>query len=474
MAESLEAAAARRRRKPWRWLVPLVVIVVALAVGGDYLAVRLTSGDTPPTTGLSSLWSDDRAGMDCQGPTGTPWTANGLAIMCSGAGLAAVRLGTGSVAWTWKPPPVPQSVPAVLQLSSGTGGSGVDNGIGVVEYTYGESVSYVIGLRLSDGHPVWQLPTSVQAAAGTSLWVGGGRLIATTSGPDDSSGSVAAYALSTGAPDWSDAWTATTPAGCTPQSSVVLGSSVYTIAKCPDSTGSDGDQLYQLSLQTGAMTAQAPLQDTSCQLSGGYPTLWAVPGYALSACNGDSTVLDMVVIPAGGVQQHSMQWTVKYRDSSSISTLILPPDVAASGDDLYVSEQIAEPNYQYVQQIAAIDLATDTVRWEQTVSMPDEASGSSSTPVDLLGADPRGVFDLMENVNGDENSLRVTLATLAASNGSLSYGPGTVIGMSHGVQPTFALTGHTLLAMPLCATGSCLGNAGTGTLTAYNTGSWPS
>ncbi|HEY3868691.1 MAG TPA: PQQ-binding-like beta-propeller repeat protein [Actinocrinis sp.] len=474
MAVPDETAADRARRRPWRWLIPLVVVVAALAVGGDYLAVRLSSGDGPPTGGLSSLWTDGHAGQGCGdlAAENTPWIAGGLAVACSGSGLAAVHLGTGSVAWTWKPPPVPSGIPAVLQLSTGASGGGVDDGVGVVEYTYGQGTKYVVGLRLSDGHVLWQLPMALQSSDTSALWVGGGRLALTVGPSDSSSGDIDVFDLATGAPAWSVAAASLAPSGCTAENATILGPSVYAVVFCNESTGPTGDQLYRLSLQTGAVSEEAPLQDTSCQLADGGPTIWAVPGYVLTACDSNGGP-DMLIIPAGGVRQRSMQYTVKYADDS-VQTTIGPPDIVASGDSLYVDEDVNLPHDQEITQIAAIDLATATVRWEQTVSMPDESSDSSSYPVNLLGADADGVFDLMENINGGENTARVTLAMLAASNGALSYGPGTVIDIGHGSQPTFMLAGHTLLAMPQCSEAICTGAAAFGPLTAYGTGSWPS
>lgn len=60
-------------------------------------------------------------------------TAGGLAVTCSGAAnVVAYRPGTGSIAWTWHGPKAP-GIPDITSLSVGT-----DDGIGVVEYTYGE------------------------------------------------------------------------------------------------------------------------------------------------------------------------------------------------------------------------------------------------------------------------------------------------------------------------------------------------
>jgi hypothetical protein len=69
----------------------------------------------------------------------------------------------------------------------------------------------------------------------------------------------------------------------------------------------------------------------------------------------------------------------------------------------------------------------------------------------------------------------MTLALLSASDGSISYGPGTSYPDGIDNQPSFTLAGSTLLSFPECPAADCSAGAGkfTGKVTAYSTGSWP-
>lgn len=482
-------AAGQRRRWPGRRVAAIVAAVVVVVAGGTYLGVRLGSGSGLPTSGLATMWARQSQVGDDSGclPGGRPWIADGLAVTCAGNGaLAAYRFGTGRVAWTWHVPSAPRSLPGQAYPSVGPMSVSTDDGIGVFEYTYGQGIAGIVGLDIATGRQLWQMTPRGAAAAASDLniWEGDGRFDLLP----DSGGVLQVYDLATGAPEWSSASSNIAPAGCDVQDTTITGPWIYAVTYCSDRA----DQLYQMSLPTGSVIAKAPLQDAPCKAqSDSYPTLWAIGGYVLSGCTSvpDSRP-DVVIIPAGGVQQRALPWTwignkgyASNNDflndlSDEVSDAQSAPDIAIGGGTLYVGQSLLLSNNQDLYQVAAIDLATARLRWYKTISIPGEAPNSVTYPVNVIGAGSSGVLDVIENVSSnsqfDTGTTGMTLALLSATDGNITYGPGTSYQAGLSNQPSFTLAGGVLLSFPACPLANgCSGARATGTVTAYGIGSWP-
>jgi hypothetical protein len=454
----------------------IVAAVAVVAAGGTYLGVRLSSGTGPPTSGLAAVWTAKSQAGNCpSGEDGLPWVTGGLAVACAGNGvLGAYRIGTGQVAWTWHTPKPPsdigQAFPAIILMSANS-----DDGIGVFEYTYGQGIAGIVGLDLATGRQLWQLKPQGSAAA--NIWEGGGRFdILPNSGS-----ALQVYSLATGAPQWSSASSGIPSAGCAIADTAITGPWIYAVTHC----SGGADQLYQMSLQTGSVIARAALQDAACKQtsSSDDPTLWAEAGYVLSGCtdatNTNPEMPDIVVIPVGGVQQRALPWTWTGNSDfiENLSEALSPPAIAIGGSTLYIGQSLISNNVEgpvkTYDQIAAIDLNTARLRWYKTITIPGEDPNSVTYPVNVIGADPGGVLDVIENVSSNSNdstgTTGMTLALLSAANGSISYGPGATYPAGLGNQPSFTLAGRTLLSFPRCP-GGC---SGTFPVTAYSIGSWP-
>jgi hypothetical protein len=449
----------------------ILAVVIALAGVGGGLGLWLGSGSGPPTSGLPVLWRHDRPVSDClKSYDAVPWTADRLEVMCSGAAsLVAFRPGPGTVAWKWTMPKS-AGVPDIDSLSTST-----DDGIGVIQYTYGiNGLAYLAGIDIRDGRELWSLPEA--PAVGGAIWVGGGRFIVLNPVGRHSLTGLAVYDIATGQPDWS---TATRPvpssAGCTIRDAAIVAPWIYAVAAC----GADrADRLYQMSLRDGAVLARAALKDRTCQAARDSPTVWAVPGYVLSGCDAaPSTGPDVEVIPAGGTRQIPLSWAGHPRYLDYLSDDLYPPDMAVSGSSLYLGLSLLTPKNQDVNLIAAIDLPAARVRWFKRVSIPGEAPGSVTYPVNLVGASPGGVLDVIENISSNATELTglssVTLSVLSASDGAMTYGPGATYPGGINDQPVYWLDGRVLLSAHGCALAACPGNSVTDTITAYDTGSWP-
>lgn len=495
--EAAESAADQRRRWRPRRLVAIAAAVAVVAAGGTYLGVRLSSGTGPPTSGLATMWTRQAEVGSCPiASFGIPWVTGGLAVACAGNGeIAAYRLGTGDVAWTWRAPAKPaqpasgQLYPSIGRLSANT-----DNGIGVFDYTYGQGNAGIVGVDIATGRQLWQLPPGVATTDSNQFWEGDGRFEMVTSNVSGSAGAIAVQvrSLATGALDWSSASRDIPPAGCVLQDAVISGPWVYAVTHCSGSA----DQLYQMSLQNGSLIARAALLDTSCKASSDYPTLWAAAGYVLSGCSDAPTLTpDVVIIPAGGVQQRALPWAYTGTNDYilNLSTALSPPGMAISGGTLYIGLNLLLRNNDEVDQIAAIDLTTARLRWYKTIYFGEPSTSNVHSliqgenpnnalfPVSVIGATAKGVINLIESVGGppgsgdDKGTTGMTLALLSASDGSMSYGPGTSYPDGIDNQPLFTLAGSTLLSFPVCPAADCSAGAGkfTGPVTAYSTGSWP-
>jgi hypothetical protein len=449
----------------------ILAAVIALAAVGSGLGLWLGSGSGPPTSGLPVLWRHERPVSDClKSYDKVPWAADGLAVMCSGAAsLVAYRPGTGRVAWTWTMPKAP-GVPDIDSLSTST-----DDGIGVIQYTYGiKGAAYLAGIDVSDGRELWSLPEA--PTTGGAIWVGDGRFIVLNPVGRHSLTGLAVYDLATGRLDWSTATRPVpSPAGCTIRDAAIAVRWIYAVTACSaDRPG----RLYQLSLQDGAVLAHAALHDRACNAARDNPTVWAVPGYVLSGCDAaTSTGPDIEVIPVGRTRQIPLSWTGHPRYIDDLSDDLFPPDMAVSGNSLYLSLSLLTPKNQSVNLIAAIDLPTARMRWFKNVSIPGEAPGSVTYPVNLVGASHRGVLNVIENISSTATELTgsssMTLSLLSASDGTMTYGPGSTYGGGINDQPVYSLDGHVLLSVHGCALAACPGNSVTDTITAYDTGSWP-
>jgi PQQ-like domain len=437
------------------------------------------------------MWTRQAQVGSC--PTGA-WVTKELAVACAGNGvIAAYQLGTGRVAWTWHAPQAPGSglttgkvYPAIDQMSANT-----DNGIGVFDYTYGQGNAGIVGIDIATGRQLWELPPSVAAALGSQFWESGGRFSSVMADRSGAGAALQVRSLATGALDWSSASRNIPSAGCDLRDNAITGSSVYAVTHC---TGG-ADQLYQMSLQTGSVIAQAALHDGSCKASSDTPTLWATTGYVLSGCSGTPALTpDVVIIPAGGVQQRALPWAFTGANDYilNLSEALSAPGIAISGSTLYIGQSLLLRNNNEVDQIAAINLTTARLRWYKTIYWGEQSTNRHSEiqgvdpnnalfPVNVIGASPKGVIDLIESVGGspgsgdDSGSTGMTLALLSASNGSISYGPGTTYPAGIDNQPSFTLAGGVLLSFPACPAGDCSAGAPkvTGTVTAYSTASWP-
>jgi hypothetical protein len=485
--------------------ITVIALVVALvAAGGSYLGVSLTAGSGIPTSGLTTLWSGKHLASGCVSTSdNVPWTTGDLAVTCSGKGIAAYRLGTGQAAWTWQPPASPGAAAlrapgpvkysgkpllSILALSAGT-----TDGVGVVEYTYGYGAIYLAGVQVATGHELWRL-ADVKVTDGSVIWAGDGRfaLVGDTSVTAKAT-TVRVYDAASGTLDWSSTSGPSStlgtpgtpgsalPRACDPESVAIAGTSLYALANCPvgGDTGST-DQLYQLDLATGDARGHAALQDGNCAASGDdSPTLWAVPGYVLSGCGGAPVGgPDVLVIPAGGTRQLQLSYSGSPKYVNWLSADLTPPDLAVYGTTMYLGTSLSVGDSS-VYLASAVDLRTDRLQWSRIVSVPGEPGNSVTYPVNLVGASERGALDVIENVSSDAEDLTgttgMTLAVLSASDGTVTYGPGTTYPAGLDNQPRFTLIGHTLLAVPPCATVAC-GEDGveSATVAGYGTGSWPS
>jgi hypothetical protein len=479
-------------------LIAAVAAIVVVAAGGTYLGVRLSSGTGPPTSGLGTMWTRQAQVGSCPiGDFGIPWVTKKLAVACAGNGvIAAYQLGTGDVAWAWHAPKAPRSLlttgkvyPALSRMSSDT-----DDGIGVFDYTYGQGSAGVVGIDIATGRQLWQLPPSVATDDDNEFWEGDGRFSIVTSAASNSGvgGPLQVRNLATGALDWSSASRNIPPAGCNVYGTAITGPWIYAVTHC----SGGADQLYQMSLSSGSVIAQAALRDGSCKAASDYPTLWAAAGYVLSGCTGAPALTpDVVIIPAGGVQQRTLPFT--YTGSNdyilNLGTALSPPDMAISGSTLYIGQNLLLRNNDEVDQIAAIDLTTARLRWYKTLYWGEQSTNRHSEiqgvnpnnalfPVSVIGASPKGVINLIENVGAppgsgdDKGTTGLTLTLLSASDGSISYGPGTSYPAGIDNQPSFTLANGALLSFPVCPVADCSAGAPkvTGTVTAYSIGSWPS
>ena len=465
--------------------------VVVVATGGMYLGVRSGSGPSLPTSGLATMWTQDtgECSVASSGPGVLSWNADGLAVWCAGNGmLAAYRLSSGHVAWTWHTPVVNQpyqgSLASIYETSATT-----DDGIGVVGYEDSDGAPAALaGLDIATGRQLWELSaTAAQAISPPGIWEGDGRFAAVIS--SGSSSALQVHDLATGALVWSSSSRQIPAAGCNVSDDAISGPWIYAVTACSNGT----DQLYQMSLQTGSVIAQAPLQDGSCNLGpGGPPTLWAIGGYVVSGCTyanqGQLTRPDIVIIHAGGLLQRALTWRGNYRD---LNELAVQPSqlgvmgMAIDGSTLYVGQDTSnqEPldqgsGSQEVEEIAAIDLSTARLRWYKTISVLGGYPASTTFPVFVIGASSKGAFDVIENVwslrspNPDRNST--TLALVSAADGTVSYGPGATSHWSpDGRGPWFALDGNVLLSFGSCPTDGCPDGGNGVTVTAYSLGSWP-
>ncbi len=496
-SEAAGTAADQRRRRPTRRLAAIVAAVVVVVAGGTYLGVRLSSGTGPPTSGLATMWTAHSLVGDSCSSAGMPWIADGLAVACSGNGvLAGYGLRTGRVAWEWHTPKAPSSLlagpegqagqayPSILRLSAST-----DNGVGVFDYTYGSGPAGIDGIDIATGRQLWHLPPSVASADGAQFWAGNGRFDVVTAARDGAGGPLQVRNLATGALDWSSASKSIPAVGCDVEDAAITGPWIYAVTHCANGD----DQLYQMALQNGSVLAQTGLQDGSCVAASDYPTLWAADGYVLSGCTGAPTAPatpDVIIIPAGGVQQRTLPWTSTgaHNYIENLSEGLSPPGMAISGSTLYIGQNLLLRNNDEVNQIAAIDLTTARLRWYKTIYWGEQSTNRHSEiqgedpnnalfPVSVIGAGPNGVIDVIESVGGtggdDIGTTGMTLALLSASDGSMSYGPGTTYPAGIDNQPSFTLAGNVLLSFPVCPTADCTGGKYTGTVTAYSTGSWP-
>ncbi|MGH3169303.1 MAG: PQQ-binding-like beta-propeller repeat protein, partial [Trebonia sp.] len=478
MSESPSGEASGGGRRRSRRRITIIGILVALvAAGGSYLGVSLTSGG-----GLTTSWTGNHLASGCASTSdNVPWTAGDLAVTCSGHGVAAYRLGSGQVAWTWEPPKSPGAAAlrgpgpskqagtpylSILELSAGT-----SDGIGVAEYTYGAGTVYLAGIQVATGRELWRR-SDVSVTDGSTVWVSDGR-VAVVASTSNSADAVRVYDLTSGALDWSSTAGGVPARGCYAQTVAIAGASVYAVASCPPTGGTRDDQLYQLALATGAVRGHAALQDSSCSSADGYPTLWAVPGYVLSGCqSAPQTSPDVLVIPAGGVRQLQLSYRGDPKYVNFLSSDLMPPAMTVYGTTLYLATSLNVGD-KSVYLASAVDLRTDTLRWDKTVSIPGEAASSVTYPVNLIGASSQGALDVVENISADAEDLTgttaMTLAVLSASNGTVTYGPGATYSDGLNDQPLYNLIGHTLLALPVCALADCDVANEPAAVTAYDT-----
>lgn len=454
-----------------------VAIALVLVLGGTYLGLREFVWTGQPDSGLSAQWTDQRPAAGCDS---SPWISGGLVVQCSGSGIAALQVATGRVAWTWHPPK-PHGVVTVDDLSIGTG-----SGIGVVLYTYGEGEQYLAGIQVATGRQLWT--SAPEPDYEIPVWVSENRFIA---GPGPGQPGLDVRDLATGKLDWSS--TGRVPAGCEVSdeaSAVISGSWVYAMVTC---TRGQPDQLYQMSLATGTVAGRAPLQDDACTSASGDPTLWAVPGYVLSGCSyaigqPAPTGVVPVVITTGTVRQRAVSWSGNPPYANFLASDLNQQTAVTSGDSLYLVQDITK-NDQDSYQAAAIDMKTARLLWDKTLAFPGVPAGDAVFPVNPLGADSQGLLDVIEAVgggNGLSDGTVMTLATLSAGSGQLSYGPGTTydtyapesdsgIGQA-GLddQPEYYLDGHVLLSVPQCGIECGDSRQYYGSFIGYSTGSWPS
>lgn len=471
-----------RRRRVRRRLIAGVAAAAVVLGGGTYAAVRLASSNGLSTSGLTTLWTQQAPAVNCAGDAGPGpsglLTAGGLAVGCFQNGsvglyLAAYQVQTGRVAWTWRASPglVDNRTVAEAMLSDSA-----DDGISVFYYDTLGNGAFVIGLNVTNGRMLWRRPASIPG--GDPILEGDGRVVLITDLAPGQAGHLQVYSLASGALDWSATARDIPPAGCSVEQDAIAGPWVYAVTKC----SGQPDELYQMSLQTGAVIARAPLG--SCQVKfsddNHSTTLMAAGGYLLAGCDADTSgAQDVVIVRAGGVRQVPM--TSPYPLSNVYVRNLLDDQVsdAVSGSTLYLGEDYAPDGDPEAYGIAAIDLGTARLRWYKSISVPGESPGDPTFfPLNVVGAGPGGVIDLIEMGGGPGGgatgmgSTGMTLAIMSASDGSMSYGPGATYSDGDDSQPpSVTLAGKVLLSFAAaCGTfDTCRGL----TDSAYSLGSWP-
>ena len=452
-----------RRRRRGLGLVAVVVAAVVLAAGGTYLGLRLTSRTSPAATGLAMIWTTEMPSTDCPPALfDSSWIADGLVVTCSGdGGLTAYRVATGQVAWTW-PGSQSSSGTPTLDLMSVT----TDDGIGVVGYGTNvdpPGLEHIVGIEVASGRVLWQLQLSLSEVSADSVWVGGGRFAVVPGGDSfsDSGTDVQVYSLSTGILDWSSASQHLPPAGCTvSDDDTITGQWVYAMTSCRGGA----DQIYQMSLQTGAVIAHAPL--SGCVDS---PTLRSVGGYVLAVCDPAKHATGAVIIPGGGLRQRVLSWTGGADYLSTLGDDGSATGTAVSGDTLYIGYPIAgsERSNHDLYQIAATDVSTGRMRWVKTSSIPGSELLNGNASERVIGADSSGVLTASSVAGPNSNDYRfsgISLTLMSPRDGTVTYGPGYTYSTALSSPPEFVRAGSILVAFP---------DNLLGTITAYRIGSWP-
>lgn len=467
------------RRRPRHRRRTAVIAVCVLAAGiGIYFGTRSDQSPGPAVMGLSTAWTAHSPGVRCEDfGSGNTWVADGNVATCLGNTITAFRLSTGHVQWTWRPAPR-----AHLDASIGSMSRDVDQGIGVVAYSYATipksgsdgpvtTASDISGINLATGRVLWTESTPLSddlESPGVVVGDGVAAMVVddTTKETADTRGALTSWSLSvldisTGAAAWPKAANtgASVPAACHPMSVAVAGDRFYEAARCPQAQGAD--RLYELSPQTGAVQAASALDDNAC-LSGGLlslTALWAVPGYVLGGCNDLASQQAMLIIPTGTVKQRALGYASATDPLDYFRDGPWDPDFAEYGGMLYATTLSAPPG---AVSVTAFNLAKGTIAWSRNdvPTIPGYAYESQFT---ILGADSRGVTVLDTGSTTQQDSEAASVLVLSEDKGNATFGPGIHADDIDASNSEFGyyLTGQLLLALPA-------GEYNTAPVTAYH------
>jgi hypothetical protein len=469
-----------------RVLIALAVAVV-LAVAGAVWAYDSDRGPAPPgpsATGLSQAWTAHPSGVDT-GPAGA-WVTGRDVVVNVGNGLVAYRLGSGRTDWSWHPPAgryfdnmSPTADLGVAVVAYGTGASASANpnvggtataspspGLGSSASPSTESgvgsgaaaIETVAAINLTTGRLLWSTPLA-DPIGWPGPVVGDERVAVLEQTASGGFGALDVLNLSTGVLDWSTASDTEIPASCAFTSAAISGGLVYGAAQCPQPgasdtlsptgpTGPSTEILYGFAPETGAIQTNTSTSGFLCTDpdQNTYATLWAEGGYLLVSCSENTTTSEPLWIAATGATSASGA-------TSAPGTLKLVAARFVSQTDplSYEFENLEYPAFAVVGRVlylqvlipagsggraavTALDLGTGRQLWREPIP------GGSGY---LVGADSTGATVALESGG------TLSLAHVARTTGTITYGPGAPLAATAGSRETYRVlaAGTSLIAV---------------------------
>jgi serine/threonine protein kinase len=420
----------------------LVAVGVVLAVCAG-LGIYFSAHDSGPPV-LTRLWADEANADSVQIPVGS-WTAGGILAVAWTNEMVGYDIATGAVRWTWNPP----SGENVCYMSPGT-----DSGLGVLGVGSAtdptSQCSAMIALDTTDGRSAWPYPIGfapagsyVQNVDFPGLAVDGGLVVAV-----EQDGTLEAYSLSSGVPEWSTAHTYPNPASACNGSgtyelvdTAAAGSVVYATYGCQET---DVSPPYEVFVAKLALATGAPLGTTAltgpCATSD-VPLIYPVAGYILVNCDATTGQQFDAVSTAGAVMEVSYSGgdiAPLERDAQHQPT---DQNFAVYGHTFYATGEGTSAN---TSGVIAVDLDTGDILWTR------KATGGFSASV--VGADATGAIVVLTNFQAEPGSPPATLelAHFTAANGTEQPGR-SVTGDQVAAARTdaFTLTGTDLSDVPV-------------------------